>query len=716
MSLTPQILDQMTRALLQNGPAAARMQQPRDPNERGEYITHLRREAIQRGGLEGALLRLALFGIGAGQAVDLHGALRSSTPALRNAAVQMLYLLSRADLLPASEGLKIDPEELGRSAGPHLLQDPDRHFQLLNKLFPAFKTTLAPLRSHRDGLLAARVFEIYRRHGCDDGSVSLLRQHLLAGQGRYADQPNALKALTEVLAEWADGGRAGADAAAVLVVDLLRHTLHGADEIDVSARLEGDAPDQIATASLLCALGKAQPPGAAETLRSAVAKLQRIDLRLRAAIELSRCQSQPAAELAALLPQALQPEQYRRIGALQQDLLKLRLVPLPLLLEAIDNDPRGELLQRLALWQGDAAEMAQKHTALLDRLAAALEPDGQHLSFVLSAIANATFEPADRPRLSALLQRALEIQAADPQRVALWQRQRLSELAMRHGVSDAAVLDGLEPWHAMAVHWEQQGITLVDAMDALVEAGAVEPLSPEQRDALRADEAKALASDEWLDNDPYFRLTRACGSRCQEIWLDRELIEEAHDEALTHLVAIARPPLPLSEARQGGHFSVLLLPAKPMPLELHDFGTDRKLQPLLQAGIPLYSDTETLQWVAYRIGQNTRRFLVRPNSRLDLDSLLQELNRLLQYLGRPDRYYCLDYGVYSEGKLLHVLCADSRHFPAVAERLRLPLRDIQPAAIPPQWLLLEPIRPLGEPVPPSGPRPDPWAPLWSGLS
>jgi hypothetical protein len=36
------------------------------------------------------------------------------------------------------------------------------------------------------------------------------------------------------------------------------------------------------------------------------------------------------------------------------------------------------------------------------------------------------------------------------------------------------------------------------------------------------------------------------------------------------------------------------------------------------------------------------------------------------------------------------------------------------AAIPLQWLLLEPIRLLGEPVPPNGPRLDPWAPLGPG--
>ena len=289
----------------------------------------------------------------------------------------------------------------------------------------------------------------------------------------------------------------------------------------------------------------------------------------------------------------------------------------------------------------------------------------------------------------------------------------MSELALRHGVSDPAVLDGLEPWDAMGMHWQQQGITLLDALDALVEAGAIDEPTAAQRESLLADEAKRDDPDGWFEHEPY-RLTSACGKRCLEVWLDRELIEEAHDEVLTELAAIARPPLPLSEARQGGHFSVLPLPAQPMALELHDFGTDPKLRPLLQAGIPLYSDTAALQWVAYRINDSTRRFLVQPNSRLELDGLLQELNRLLQYLARPERYYCLEFSSYSEGKVLHVLCADSRRFPAAAERLRLPLREIKPAAIPSQWLLLEPIRPLGEPVPPNGPEPDPWAPLWSG--
>lgn len=715
MPLTPESLNQMTRELLQNGPASLRMQQPRDPVERTEYITHLRRVAIERGGLTGSLIRLALFGIGAGHGADFHGALHSTTPPLRDAALQMLHQLGRADLLPATDGLQIDADELGRSAGPHLAQDPDRYFQLLDRLFPAFKTTLAPLRSHPDGLQAARVFDIYRRHGCDEGSVQLLRQHLL-DDGRYADQPGAAKALTQVLADWVVDGRAGADAAAVLVVDLLQQRLHAADPLAI-ARLEGDVADAIATASLLCALGKAQPPTAAETLRTANTRLTRIDLRLRAAIELSRCQGQPVAELAALLPQALQPAQYRRIGSLQQDLIELRLIPLPLLLEAVDNDPRGELLDLLAGWQGDAEQMAQKRAAMLDRLAAALAPEGLHLSFVLRALAHVGFEPDERPRLRALLQQALDCLTSQPEHFDAWQRQQLSQLALRHGVSNQAVLAELEPWDAMAMHWEQQGIRLLDALDALADAGVIDPPTPEQRQALLAEQDRPVDPDDWLAQDVYYRLTAACGKRCLEVRLDRELIEEAHDEALTELAAIARPELALGEARQGGHFTVLPLPARPMALELHDFGTDRKLQPLLQAGIPLYSDTVTLQWVEYRLATPAparRRFLVRPEARLDLMGLLQELNKLLAHLGRPDRYYCLDYSSYSEGKLIHVLCADSRRFPTVAERLRLPLRAIEPAPIPPQWLLLEPMRPLGEPIPPNNAaRPNPWAPLWS---
>jgi hypothetical protein len=604
MSLTPVTLSQMTRELLQNGPASLRMQQPRDPAERTEYITHLRREAIQRGGLAASMIRLALFGIGAGHAADFHGALRSTTPPLRDAALQMLQQLSPADLLPATEGLQIDPAELGRSAGPHLAQDPDRHFQLLDRLFPAFKTTLAPLRSHPDGRQAARVFDIYRRHGCDEGSVLLLRQHLLDARNPYADQPGALKALTEVLADWVHAGRAGADAAAVLVVALLRDVLHGTDAMEMAARLEGDAPDQIATGSLLRALGEGQPPAAAEVLRSAVAKLERIDLRLRAAIELSRCQGQPAAELAALLPQALQPAQYRRIGTLEQDLIELRLIPLTLLLDAVDNDPRGELLRWLSRWQGSAAEMTRVRAALLDKLAAALEPNGLHLNFLLAALANLNFDADQQSRLRELLQLALSRLASEPERFDAWARQQLSELALRHGVSDPAVLDGLEPWDAMGMHWQQQGITLLDALDALAEAGAIDAPTTAQRESLLADEARERDPDDWFEHEPYYRLTRACGERCLEVWLDRELIEEAHDEALIQLAAIARPPLPLSEARQGGHFSVLPLPAQPMALKLHDFGTDPKLQPLLQAGIPLYSDTATLQWVAYRINDS----------------------------------------------------------------------------------------------------------------
>lgn len=733
MAIHPSQLALMTTQLLQHGPLYARSQQPRDPAERVQYIEHLRRQIQQQGGAVADQLRLALFCIGQGDSQDFIAAIRSRDPQRVGPAWQIFDALRSDDLLPGSHGLRVDPQTLGEAIGPLLRQRADDLAPILDRLFPALKQPLAEHRADPFGERAARIHAVYRRHQCNEGGIELLRQQL-ADRQAYGQQRRARAQLSTELAEWTRVAGPDGQQALAAVIELLQGVLAQADP---DAELADDQPAALSARNLLMALGRAGTAEAATLLRMLLGRLRELSLRLRAARELLRCQGQAPAELPVLLAQALQPDQRAGLERLLEEYFDDGVVPLSLVLQAETDSADGWWLSRLGRWRGSPAELEQIRPVLIASFQALLEqgPEDRRWAKLLSALEHWSHGKPVEPELARCALLALERLDGDVDGQVVSLRGRIGQLAARHGATGEQVLETLEPWDAMWLHWQNTGLSLIEALDSLAAAGAIEALPGEQRDRARAESdriGRALGylrngappdapdRDELLEVAGHglcFAFSTQAGRRWLDLCLDNELIEEPHDEVLQQLAAIADPPLPISAVRQGGQALAMPLPAQPMQLHRHDFGTDRLLQPLLQAGIPLYDETVSLQWVEYQIEGRRRRFLIRPDGRLDIDNLLRELNRLLQYLGRPQRYQRLAMTPYSEDKYVQILCADPQRLAPVAERLRLPLDEIQGPEAPAQWLLLDPLRDIGEPRPDRRqPRTEAWAPPWSQLS
>ena len=242
---------------------------------------------------------------------------------------------------------------------------------------------------------------------------------------------------------------------------------------------------------------------------------------------------------------------------------------------------------------------------------------------------------------------------------------------VRYGCRQKPTMSALHPWEGLMFEWQQRRASAPRIALMLRDAGLAQPLKPASLESL----------DGWV-TDPVKALGEATDI-IEALFGERLVSYNLHDDGST----------PAHDTLFGGLVASLL--------------PQGRLQQLRQT---LVRGAERASWhVEYTFEDQTAVFeATASGSSLDVDSVMEGVDALLERIGRPERVYRLAPGRYNNGETGVFVAADATRFPEIAWRLRLPLlrspsvADL-PAGVP--TAAPEPLRVGARPMPPRPPAP-----------
>ena len=575
-------------------------------------------------------------------------------------------MLSFDDIAVDLAPLLADPERVGAQFARELC---------ITHAFAAARPALAALRLHPQWPIARQVLDAYRMHELDEGTLGLF-ERWLGEPGIRTTQADRerLHGLCRLLSEWATGSR-HPEWPKSLALIALRTLQQAMDAHDRSARLQAGGRGWLEVEALLGAVAAHRPEGSAWLLQrmAALAQLHPL-LRAHALVHYQAIAAKPHTHVAEILSAlwAL-PREERIDGTLPALLGAGGLLTAAALGEGLKNPLwTGLLLDQRQHWP--ALDAAQTAALLLDALqsCAAMVPPPEYAIEALLRALDASAEPSARVRAVAILRRAVAGLDRQQQRqlelghmLAAWQ--------LRLGDGEGVDLDLLPPWQAMRLHWQRCLFDWNAIACVLADAGMIEQPAASTLDALPPITTLASADDEdnTPDRDPLLDLFERCGRPLHEVHLVDNGYEHHHDQLFAALTAQLRPPLAVDCVQQHGamRFDVVNSDAA----TLAD-GADSPFAAL--RGVPVVSTEGSALQVGFRLDGVDHRFTVYPQGTwMDDGSVVGELNSLLALRGHPERIRSLHHWASWGYECALYVCVPATGFDAVAERLRLPLRE-----------------------------------------
>lgn len=551
--------------------------------------------------------------------------------------------------------------------------------------FPVARRALAALRSDPQWPIARQVLEAYRQHDIDEGTLGLLERWLgEPGIRTTQAERERLHGLCRLLGAWTLGSRHPALAAALAKIALMV-VQQAMDAHDRAARLQPLAAGWLAVEPLLDAVGAQRPEGAAWLLKRmlALASLHPL-LRARALLHHHSITGQRSEQGRDILSALWSLPQGERADAeLLERLLRAGWLDAGDVARGLCNPIWTlALLERRPQWPVIESKPAE------DLVLAALEAcaDARPLPMgvidgLLRTLAHGVASPpADGAW--AILRRL----ASDPalrqngidRRIAQWQL----SLGDREGVDP----DKLEPWQAMRLHWQRQGLDWTTLASRLSAAGLIDP--PPASDLARLPPLTSLPvtgeAEDSAEGEPLLALFAAGGRPMHEEHLVDNGFEHHHERLFATLAAMLRPPLRLEGVEQHGRMRFDVINEDASSLADAPDATLAQLR-----GVPVLSTEGSALEVSFQLDGEPHKFSVYPRSTwMDDGSVLAALNALLAERAHPERVHSLHHWASWGDECALYLCAPASGFQQLAADLHLPLRTAEPSAPPARGLLL----------------------------
>lgn len=486
------------------------------------------------------------------------GALRNGDPQTRLIALDQLRHLDDRSLEREGRpgGLPLTAAELVEALAP-TLENPDTEEAgwavdfCVKHAFPEAKPYLRKLRRHPDGKIAAQVIKRFLEHDCDEGTLDIMAGYLLEpGVRRAKDQGRLLHELSLYLMWWTDERKAAHTRirAGALAAKALFEALASPNPVE---RLEAAPYGWFYVEHLLEAVAKARPVGAREVLQrimavSGINPIVRAHA-LRYFVDLTGLV--PLHRGAVLESLFSRPAKSPATGGLVQELVQRGLVTLAELLrgtrsqewcyqatQAIDAWPRGD---------GDDRLIVRGLRESLELLRQDFDANQYAVGYLVGSLLRSPRTAEDDTAITAGLRETLaDIREHHPD--LPWHAQTLQGYLLQFGDLAAIDPDTMAPWEAMGAHWKLNGLRWADAARLLAEAGALDPVDPEQSAAL--DQEHSLT-------DAFCRLFSLGGDRLA-YWIIRDNgYEHHHDELFGKLAGLVRPAVVLEALSQTGEMS-----------------------------------------------------------------------------------------------------------------------------------------------------------------
>ncbi|MFL6605619.1 MAG: hypothetical protein ACJ8R9_30380 [Steroidobacteraceae bacterium] len=247
-----------------------------------------------------------------------------------------------------------------------------------------------------------------------------------------------------------------------------------------------------------------------------------------------------------------------------------------------------------------------------------------------------------------------------------WVAARIARGLVGLGDVSQVTIDRLHRWDAMDFRWRKEGITHVEAARLLTQARAMDAISPEELVGLGGKNAKSilyalLSHGREADARLAYNSTRDVG------------YDPQHQELLSRLAGIVRPPLRLEGVSQERHELRTETDAASAGLQMVQDGEPRPVPEHLLRGVPLVSFEGTTCVVRFTHEGREHSFTARADSSsLDVRAVLDAFNSLMAQIGRPQRAFRLGEDPDLSDTALFV-CADGASFEEAARKLHIPL-------------------------------------------
>lgn len=237
--------------------------------------------------------------------------------------------------------------------------------------------------------------------------------------------------------------------------------------------------------------------------------------------------------------------------------------------------------------------------------------------------------------------------------------QSIARLLTRYGCREVGTLAALHPWDRLMFTWRSQGHSLETITELFRQAAVDITPSPEGPAIVARRLANPVADmgDHW---GIIFSLLDTRAVFCSLCDIGFEPPHHQLFQLLCHSLGVE-----VAEVSQSCNRQDVLV------------DTGERL-----GDIALYTSDGAHWIIGYRHQGTTGRFTAQATgTRMDIASVLHAFDQLMQELGRPERAFQFAYGPDDNQDFGAFLAADAKLFPALAEKLSLPLQELQGAPL-----------------------------------